>query len=63
MSFDSAQLFVSEMKTDRNLRETITKISDADSLWKFTSEKGYDFDAKDLAQAMADCMNEMEESG
>lgn len=61
MSFKSAQLFVEEMKVNNSFRNLMSNVKDEDSLRALLKEKRYNFDQKDLIQAMAGCMAEMDE--
>ncbi|MCP4349361.1 MAG: Nif11-like leader peptide family natural product precursor [Desulfobacterales bacterium] len=63
MSFQSAQLFVSKMRDDKNFRENVSNATDKAALLDMVKSKGYDFDERDLVGAMAACMTEMEEAG
>ncbi len=62
MSLQSAQLFVSKMRDDKNFRENASNATDKAALWDMVKNKGYDFDERDLVEAMAACMTEMEDS-
>ncbi len=61
MSFKSAQLFVGEMKVNNSFRNLMSSVENEESLMVLLKEKRYDFDQKDLVQAMAGCMAEMDE--
>ncbi len=60
MTFYSAQAFVQKMREDTKFREMIQDIGDRDKLWNVIKDKGYNFDERDLVQAMAACMAELE---
>ncbi len=60
MNASSAQSFVQRMKEDRNFRDRFQHVSDGKALWKTLKREGYRFDEKDLVEAMAQCMNELE---
>jgi predicted ribosomally synthesized peptide with nif11-like leader len=62
MSLDSAQLFVSKMRENRDFREKVRNVFDKEALWNLVKSEGYDFDEKDLVGAMAECMSELESS-
>ncbi len=63
MSLQSAQLFVSKMRDDKNFRENVSSVTDKAALWDLVKSRGYDFDERELVGAMAACMTEMEEAG
>jgi len=63
MTFNSAQAFVQKMREDKEFREMMQTIGDREKLWNSIKDKGYDFDERDLVQAMAACMAELEASG
>ena len=62
MSLDSAQLFVSKMRENRDFREKVRNVFDKEALWNLVKSEGYDFDEKDLVGAMAAYMSELEDS-
>lgn len=62
MALESAQLFVLKMREDKIFREKVREIADKKSLWDLVKREGFNFDERDLAEAMAACMTEMEES-
>lgn len=59
MSFECAKKFVSEMKSNKDLRDFISQIKQSEPLKNFMREKGFDFNECDLVQAMSSCMEEM----
>ncbi len=61
MSYENAQLFVEEMKTDSRFRSLVANVENGESLMALLREKSYDFDQKDLVRAMAACMAEIDE--
>jgi len=63
MTFDSAQTFVQKMRDDNKFREMMQNINDREKLWRTIKVKGFEFDERDLVQAMAACMTELEASG
>jgi predicted ribosomally synthesized peptide with nif11-like leader len=63
MTFDSAQTFVQKMREDNKFREMMQNINDRKKLWRTIKDKGFEFDERDLVQAMAACMTELEASG
>ena len=63
MTFDSTQAFVQKMRDDNKFREMIQNINDREKLWRTIKYKGFEFDERDLVQAMAACMTELEASG
>lgn len=63
MALENAQQFVLKMKEDREFRQHVSGVSNKDALWDMVKEHGYSFDEKDLACAMAACMNEMDQCG
>ncbi len=63
MTFDSAQTFVQKMRDDNKFREMMQNINDREKLWRTIKDKGFEFDERDLVQAMAACMTELEASG
>jgi predicted ribosomally synthesized peptide with nif11-like leader len=60
MTFDSAQAFVQKMRDDNKFREMMQNINDREKLWRTIKDKGFEFDERDLVQAMAACMAELE---
>lgn len=63
MAFNSAQAFVQKMREDKNFREMMQNIGDREKLWNVIEDKGFEFDERDLVQAMAACMAELETYG
>ena len=63
MTFDSTQAFVQKMRDDNKFREMMQNINDREKLWRTIKYKGFEFDERDLVQAMAACMTELEASG
>jgi predicted ribosomally synthesized peptide with nif11-like leader len=63
MTFDSAQAFVQKMRDDNKFREMMQNINNREKLWHTIKDKGFEFDERDLVQAMAACMTELEASG
>jgi len=59
MSFECAKKFVSEMKSNKDLRDFISQIKQSGPLKNFMREKGFDFNECDLVHAMSSCMEEM----
>ncbi len=59
MSFECAKKFVSEMKSNKDLRVFISQIKQSGPLKNFMREKGFDFNECDLVHAMSSCMEEM----
>ena len=62
MSLNSAQLFVSKMRGDKDFREKVKNVSDKEVLWNLVKSEGFDFDEKDLVGTMAACIRELEET-
>lgn len=63
MASNGAQAFVQKMREDKEFGEMIQNIGDREKLWNAIKDKEYDFDERDLVQAMAACMTELEASG
>ncbi len=59
MSFEYAKQFVSEMKSNKDLRDVISQIKKSGPMKNFIQDKGFDFNQCDLVQAMSSCMEEM----
>jgi predicted ribosomally synthesized peptide with nif11-like leader len=59
MSFECAKKFVSEMKSNKDLRGILSQFNQSESLKNFMRDKGFDFNDCDLVQAMSSCMEEM----
>jgi predicted ribosomally synthesized peptide with nif11-like leader len=63
MTFVSAQAFVQKMRDDNKFREMMQNINDREKLRHTIKDKRFEFDERDLVQAMAACMAELEASG
>ena len=60
MSFENAQQFVSRMKEDREFRRGVINTADTEELKEYLLKTGYDFNERELVEAMALCMDELE---
>ena len=63
MTLNSAQAFVQKMREDKKFKEIIQNIGDRKKLWNTIKDTGFEFDERDLVQAMTACMAEVEASG
>ncbi|MCB2187165.1 MAG: Nif11-like leader peptide family natural product precursor [Deltaproteobacteria bacterium] len=55
-----AEAFVARMREDRGFRGEMVGCPDPDTFWQKIREAGYDFQAHQLAGAMAACMAQSE---
>jgi predicted ribosomally synthesized peptide with nif11-like leader len=62
MAINSAQLFVKKMRENKSFRNTVSNVANKNALWYFVKKEGFDFNERDLVEAMAECMTELEES-
>jgi len=60
MSFSNARNFVARMREDRNFRARVQKITGTEDLSSFLYTEGLKFDQKELVEAMAECMEQLE---
>lgn len=60
MSVDSARSFVAKMREDKKFRQKVLKTENPDELSSFLNTEGLNFDLRDLAGAMAECMEQLE---
>lgn len=60
MSLESAQQFVSRMREDKEFRATVGQTDDTRALNAYLKRHGFDFDQRELVEAMATCMAELE---
>lgn len=51
------------MKDDKKFREMVQNINDREKLWHTIKDKEFELDKRNLVQAMAACMTELEASG
>ena len=60
MSLESAQQFVSRMKSDKSFRAQAQSITGNEAIGDFLTRQGFEFDQRELIGAMAACMAELD---
>lgn len=60
MSLESAQQFVTRMKTDKSFRAKVQTITDNEATRDYLISQGFQFDQRELIGAMASCMAELD---
>jgi predicted ribosomally synthesized peptide with nif11-like leader len=60
MSLESARQFVAKMKEDKQFRAVVQQIGDAMELNDFIASQGFEFNQRELVEAMATCMAELD---
>ncbi len=61
MPIDDARKFVVKMREDRGFRGKILQTESSEDLASFLRDESMQFDQRELAGAMAECMAQMEE--
>ncbi len=61
MPLDDARKFVVKMREDRKFREQVLQTISSEDLALFLHRKSMMFDQRELAGAMAECMEQMEQ--
>jgi len=60
MSLDNARSFVDKMKQDQNFRKRALTTTGPKDLLLFLQQENLPFDQRELVEAMAECMEQME---
>ena len=60
MSLNDARRFVEKMREDRDFRNMAVQTESSESLSSLLQVEGLRFDQKDLVEAMAECMDQLE---
>jgi predicted ribosomally synthesized peptide with nif11-like leader len=60
MSINNARRFVERMRQDKNFREKAVATMGPEDLLSFLQEEDLPFDQRELIEAMAECMEQME---
>jgi len=60
MSLNDARRFVEKMREDRDFRNRAAQTECSESLSSLLQAEGLLFDQKDLVEAMAECMEQLE---
>ena len=60
MSINNARRFVEKMREDRNFRKEVLETTGQKDLSSLLDSEGLIFDQKELVEAMAECMEQLE---
>jgi len=60
MAIDNARSFVEKMKQDNNFRRKVLATTGPEDLLLFLQRENLPFDQRELVEAMAECMEQME---
>ena len=60
MSLNDARRFVEKMREDREFRNRAAQTEGKENLFSLLQAEGLIFDQKDLVEAMAECMKQLE---
>jgi hypothetical protein len=60
MAIDNARKFVERMRQDRNFRKKALATTGLEDLLLFLKQENLSFDQRELVEAMAECMEQME---
>lgn len=60
MSTNNARSFVEKMRQDRNFREKALATTGPEGLSLFLQQEDLSFDQRELVEAMAECMEQLE---
>jgi len=60
MSLNDARRFVEKMREDRDFRNRAAQAEGQENLFSLLQADGLIFDQKDLVEAMAECMEQLE---
>lgn len=60
MSIDNARSFVEKMKQDQNFRKRALTTTGPEDLLLFLQQENLPFDQRELVEAMAECMEQMQ---
>lgn len=61
MPLNDARIFVTKMREDHNFRKKVLDASGPEDLSSFLHSVGLQFDQRELAGAMAECMAQLEQ--
>ena len=61
MSLDDARIFVARMRGGHEFRERVLQTVTSEELGLLLRDEGLDFDLRQLAGAMAECMAQLEQ--
>ena len=60
MSVNNARRFVEKLRQDQNFRKKSLATTDQEDLYLFLQEEGLPFNQRELVEAMAECMEQLE---
>ncbi|NIS53224.1 MAG: Nif11 family protein [Phycisphaerae bacterium] len=60
MSVNNARRFVEKLRQDQNFRKRSLATTDPEKLHLFLQEEGLPFNQRELVEAMAECMEQLE---
>lgn len=60
MSVNNARRFVEKLRQDQNFRKKSLATTDPEELHLFLQEEGLPFNQRELVEAMAECMEQLE---
>jgi len=60
MSINNARSFVEKMKQDQNFRKKVLATTGPEDLLLFLRQEDLPFDQRELVEAMAECMEQLE---
>lgn len=60
MSLNDARIFVEKMRENRDFRNRAAQTEGQENLFSLLQAEGLIFDQKDLVEAMAECMEQLE---
>ena len=60
MSINNARSFVEKMKQDQNFRKKVLATTGPEDLLLFLQQEDLPFDQRELVEAMAECMEQLE---
>jgi predicted ribosomally synthesized peptide with nif11-like leader len=60
MSVNNARRFVEKLRQDQNFRKKSLATTDPEELYLFLQEEGLPFNQRELVEAMAECMEQLE---
>ncbi len=63
MSVNNARRFVEKMRQDQDFRKKVLETTKPEDLLSFLQEEGLPFNQRELVEAMAECMEQLELKG
>ena len=60
MAIDNARRFVKELRQDQDFRKKALATTGPEDLFSFLQEEGLPFNPRELVEAMAECMEQLE---